>query len=114
MDSYGGFLNEHFRKSPKLTPVNRTVLTSGCPATGGVSDGDPQEDEKGEGDSDPEPDPQHQLALPQLSLGWDFLLNELELRLLESLHSLVNCRAGPLLVDRNHCHHVGLARVKVF
>ena len=90
------------------------MLTSGCPATGGVSHGDPQEDEEGEGDPDPEPDPQHQLALPQLSLGWDFLLDELELRLLEGLHRLVNCRAGSLLIDGNHCHHVSFARIKIF
>ena len=79
-----------------------------------MSDGDPQEYEKCESHPHPDPNTDHQLALAQLRLDGDFLLNELELRLLERLHRLVNCWAGSLLIDGNHCHHVSFARIKIF
>ena len=94
--------------------VQQSISTSGCPATGGMPDCHPEKYEEGESHPDPQADPEHQLALAQLRLGGDFLLNKLELRLLESLHRLVNCGAGSLLIDGNHCHHISFARVKIF
>ena len=79
-----------------------------------MSDGQPEEDEEGKGEPHPPGHPHHQLAVAQLRLDGDFLLDELELRLLQGLHSLVNCRAGSLLVDGNHCHNISFARIKVF
>ena len=79
-----------------------------------MSDGHPKEDEKSESQAHPHPDTNHQLALTQLGLHRDLLLDELELGLLERLHGLVDSGAGALLVDGNHCHHVGFTSVKIF